>query len=640
MNSRTPESTTSQRGPLPVARRSAFLDFVTGRPVAISMAMLSLAVFGIVSFFKLRQDLLPEVSYPTLTVRTSWPGAAPEDVEQRISQRVSEALSTLNGLVRSSSSSRAGASDVLLEFDWGTPMTFAVQDVREKLDGVFLPDGVERPLILRYDPNLDPILRIGLTSKRQFEGEAAAIEELKALRWVAENRIERDLESLEGVAAVSVRGGLQEEIRVRLNPYQLAARQLDPSEVASRLAQENVNAAGGSLREGSTEYIVRTVNEFTDLEEIRDLSVARRGSAQVRLRDIAEIDAGYEKREVVTRIGGREAVELAIYREAGSNIVLLADRVREKLFGTPEQQAFVEKRAKEQAESGSASGDTFRDRQQGNFLAHELRQEVDLTLLSDQSVFIEDAVKDVRDAALIGAGLAVLVIWVFLRRLAPTVIIAISIPLSVVVTFAPMFLAGVSLNIMSLGGLALGVGMLVDNAIVVLESITRCREEGDRLRDAAIRGTREVAGAVTASTLTTISVFAPIVFVSGIAGQIFGDQALTVVTKEGRVVSGLPIEDSPQRVVLKVQGDKQEIIARREIDEVVSSKLSLMPEGLEKQIPPQEMHDLFAFITLDKPPEDPDARRLTGSRIVPGQSSNAAEFPGLIEQLLPGYSAA
>ena len=509
-----------------MATPSRFLRFVTGRPVAISMAMLSLAVFGMVSFLKLRQDLLPEISYPTLTVRTSWPGAAPEDVEQRISMRVAEALSTLSGLVRTSSTSRAGVSDVLLEFDWGTEMTFAVQDVREKLDGVFLPVGVERPLILRYDPNLDPILRIGLTTPED-RTDLGPVEELKALRWLAENRIERELESLEGVAAVTVRGGLEEEIRVRLDPYQLAARQLDPSEVAARLAQENVNAAGGSLREGSTEYIVRTVNEFSGLEEIRDLAIAQRGSARVRLRDIGTVEAGYEKREVVTRIGGREAVELAVYREAGANIVQLSERVREKLFGTEEQREWV---AEQEREGESGSGERFRDRQMGSFLVNELRGDAELTLLSDQSVFIEDAVRDVRDAAVIGAGLAVLVIWVFLRRLAPTVIIAVSIPLSVVVTFAPMYLADVSLNIMSLGGLALGVGMLVDNAIVVLESITRCREEGDDLRSAAVRGTREVAGAVTASTLTTISVFAPIVFVTGIAGQIFGDQALTVVT--------------------------------------------------------------------------------------------------------------
>jgi HAE1 family hydrophobic/amphiphilic exporter-1 len=506
----------------PPPQSAGLLQLVTERPVAVTMLMLSLAVFGLVSFFKLRQDLLPEISYPTLTVRTSWPGSSPEDVEQRISTRIQEALNTLTGVVRSSSTSRAGVSDVLLEFTWGTPMTFAVQDVREKLDGVFLPDGVERPLILRYDPNLDPVLRLGLVDSDGRSDEETLIQ----LRWIAENRIKRELEALEGVAAVQVRGGLEEEIHVEVDPFQLAARNIDPAELSARLAQENINASGGALREGSTEYIVRTVNEFRDLEEIADLAIARRGEAAVRVRDVANVRRTYAKREVTSRIDGAEAVELAIYREAGANIVQLAARLQEQVYGTAEQR----RRATELEQDRGAGALTLGDRASVDYLAHRLRQDVRFELLSDQSVFIEDAVEDVQSAAVFGAGLAILVIWLFLRRVAPTLIIGIAIPISVVVTFAPMYLADVSLNIMSLGGLALGVGMLVDNAIVVLESITRCREEGDGLRAAAVRGTREVGGAVTASTLTTVAVFAPIVFVTGIAGQIFGDQALTVVT--------------------------------------------------------------------------------------------------------------
>jgi HAE1 family hydrophobic/amphiphilic exporter-1 len=501
---------------------SAAKAFVVARPVAITMIVLSMAVFGVVSFFKLRQNLLPEISYPTLTVRTTWPGSAPEDVESRISVRVAEALGTLKGLVRSSSTSRAGVSDVLLEFDWGTQMSFAVQDVREKLDGVFLPDGVERPIILRYDPNLDPVLRIGLVSKQRF---ATPDEELIALRWLAENRIERELESIPGVAAVQVRGGLEEEIHVEVDPAELASRQLSLAQVSARLAQENINAAGGSLREGATEYIVRTVNEFEDLDEIENLALVRRGGATVRLADVATVTTTYKKREVTSRIDDRESVELAIFREAGADIVALARTVRERVFGTEQQQAA----AAEMAEEGKEPR-TMEDRARTAFLAYELRKDVDAQLLSDQSVFIAQAVKDVRDSAVVGAILAVIVIWLFLRRLSATGIIALSIPISIVVTFAPMYLAGVSLNIMSLGGLALGVGMLVDNAIVVLESITRCRDEGDDYRTAAVRGVKEVTGAVVSSTLTTVCVFAPIVFVEGVAGQIFGDQALTVVS--------------------------------------------------------------------------------------------------------------
>ena len=502
--------------------RASAASFVTDRPVAVLMIIVAIAVFGFVSFGKLPVDLLPEISYPTLTVRTTYKGAAPADVEDRVSVRLQEALSTLPNLVRATSISRAETSDVLLEFDWGTSMTFAVQDVRDKLDGVFLPAGTERPLILRYDPNLDPILRIGLTSV-DGDDEAGRTEELIHLRWLAEKRIKRELESIPGVAAVAVRGGLEEEIKVRVDPFKMAAQNLDPAALAARLAAENINASGGLIREGSTEYLVRTQNEFRDLEEIANLALERRGAATIRIRDVASVERTYAEREVSSRIGGRESVEIAVYREAGANIVALATQVKDRVLGTEGQQ-----RAAKEQESRGQSG-AWGEREKTDFLAHRYRKEARMELLSDQSTFIRAAVDDVKSSAVIGSILAVVVILAFLRQLVPTFIIAVSIPISVVVTFAPMYVGDVSLNIMSLGGLALGVGMLVDNAIVVLESITRCREEGDSLRNAAVRGVREVAGAITASTLTTVAVFAPIVFVHGIAGQMFGDQSLTVV---------------------------------------------------------------------------------------------------------------
>ena len=498
---------------------------VIRRPVAVTMFVISLAVFGAVSFSKLRVDLLPEISYPTLTVRTAWPGAAPEDVEERLSEKLQEALSTLDDLVRSTSVSRAGTSDVLLEFDWGTSMTFAVEDVRERLGGVFLPDGAERPLILRYDPNLDPILRIGVRAPpgRAAEGDEEREAELIQLRWMAENRLKRELESIEGVAVAQVRGGLEEEIRVHVDPERLGALRVDPGDLARRLAQENINASGGSLTEGSVEYLVRTVNQFRGVEEIEAMPVVRRGDAIVRVRDLGNVERSYEKREVVTRIGGGESVEIALFREADANIVHLAKRLRERVFGSEaEQKAALELAGKEQH--------TLGERESASFLAHELRKDVQLELLSDQSVFIEDAVEDVQSSAVIGSLLAVLVIWLFLRSAAGTFVIGVSIPISLIVAFAPMFLADVTLNIMSMGGLALGTGMMLDNAIVILESITRRREQGDDRRQAAVRGTAEVTGAMIASTLTSVAVFAPIVFVTGIAGQIFGDQALTVVS--------------------------------------------------------------------------------------------------------------
>lgn len=515
-----PASEPERRGP------EGFFAFVTDRPVAVLMLMVVFAVFGAVSLDKLPVDLLPEISYPTLTVRTTYRGSAPQDVEDRVSVRLQEALSTLPHLVRSTSISRAETSDVVLEFDWGTSMTFAVQDVRDKLDGVFLPQGTERPLILRYDPNLDPILRIGLTSSEARAGEDR-VSRLIHLRWLAEKRIQRDLEAIPGIAAVQVRGGLEEEIRVRVDPFAMAAHGLDPAALASRLAAENINASGGLIREGSTEYLVRTLNEFQTVSEIEKLAIARRGNATIRVEDVAEVERTFAEREVVSRIGGDESVEIAIYREAGANIVELADEVRRRVFGTEGQ-----RKAAEQLEREGSQGGAFSQRERTDFLAWRYRDDARFEVLSDQSTFIRDAVDDVKSSAVLGSILTVLVILAFLRHLASTAIIAVTIPLSVIVTFAPMYLGDVSMNIMSLGGLALGVGMLLDNSIVVLESIARCREEGDSLRGATIRGTREVAGAMTASTLTTVSVFAPIVFVHGIAGQIFGDQAMTVVASQ------------------------------------------------------------------------------------------------------------
>ncbi len=510
--------------PNDMPKSRGLLAMVPKRPVAVICVFLAVALFGLVSLDRLPMDLLPEISYPTLTVRTTYPGAAPEDVEDRISERVSESLSTLNGLVRSSSISRAETSDVLLEFTWGTNMTFAVQEVRDRLDSVFLPQDAERPLILRYDPNLDPILRIGVRAPITDEADAQESDDPEALirlRWLAEQRIKRQLESIKGLAAVQVHGGLEEEILVQVDPARLAAMGITPNLIGSRLAQENLNASAGQIREGSTDYLVRTLNEFKTVDEIANLALERRGDATIRVKDVATIHRTYAEREVVTRIGGSEAVEITVFREAGANIVDVARKVRHAVFGNEEQKMLA---------LGTAKGQVWGDKRKLTQLAYTQRKEAAFELLSDQSVFIEAAVSDVRQAGALGAIFAVLVMWLFLRRVTATLIIAVAIPISVVGTFAPMLMSGVSLNIMSLGGLALGIGMLVDNAIVVLESITRCREEGDGLVDSSIRGVREVAGAITASTLTTVAIFAPIVFVDGIAGQIFTDQAVTVVS--------------------------------------------------------------------------------------------------------------
>ncbi len=527
-------------------------SITTRRPVAILMVVMAVCVFGWVSYQRLALDLMPDIAYPTLTVRTEYPGTAPEEVENLISRPLERELGIVPHLVRISSVSKAGQSDVILEFEWDTDMNDVSQDIREKVDRTWLPEEAEKPLLLRYDPSLDPIMRLGLYTDKADADEGAALFQLREL---AEEEIRRQFESIAGVAAVKVKGGLEEEIHVSLQERQISLLGLDISAINRRLDQANVNLPGGLLREGQTEYLVRTLNEFKSLDEIGELIIAQEGDADIRLRDVALVERSHKDREILTRVNGRESVELEIYKEADANIVAVAQAVRDRLGGTPEQQAYVARLAEAEADtvveeavdeeaSDEKAGDEEEDlkaRKRADaiktmerlrltdFIAFRLPESAHLEVLSDQSVFIENSIDEVQKSALLGGAMAVLVLLVFLRNILHTLIVAVTIPVSVVATFAPMYLSDVSLNIMSLGGLALGVGMLVDNSIVVLESIFRCREEGDDLVTATVRGTGEVGGAVFASTLTTIAVFFPIVFVEGVAGQVFGDMALTVV---------------------------------------------------------------------------------------------------------------
>ena len=535
--------------------KHTFFEFTTKRPVAITMIVIGILVFGWISYSQLSLNLMPDITYPSLTVRTEFAGTAPEEVETSISRPVEEALGVVTNLVSISSISKAGQSDVILELNWDTDMNQAISEVREKLDAVFLPQDAEKPIILKYDPSLDPIIRLGLTGGP----------DLFFSRYVAEEQIKRQLETVDGVASVKVKGGYEEEIRVELNEQMLSLLNLDIQQIRRRLNEENVNLAGGELKEGQTEYIVRTLNEFKSINEIANIKLGFQNGREIRLSDIAQVYRTYKERKIITRLDGVESVELEVYKEGDANIVEVARRVRNKVFGSAEQQAFVakmkaeaktkketkiesekkdpEKKVKKRkgGKKGRGKGGAnfqkrqaefqkqMRMKQMTNFITNKLPKKMKLDLLTDQSRFIENSINDVKKTAVYGGLLAVLVLFLFLRNLSTTVIVGMAIPISIIATFAPMRLFNVSLNIMSLGGLALGIGMLVDNAIVVIESIFRCREEGDDRVQSVIRGTSEVGGAVTASTLTTIAVFFPMVFVQGIAGQIFGDLALTVV---------------------------------------------------------------------------------------------------------------
>lgn len=466
----------------------SIVDVAIKRPVTVWMFTFAVMLFGLVGLSRLAVNLLPDLSYPTLTVRTNYTGAAPAEIEQLITKPIEEAVGVVKGLRKISSVSKAGQSDVLLEFEWDVAMDITSLEVREKLDLISLPLDVQKPLILKFNPSLDPIIRLGLqTSDNSVAG-------LTKLRTYAEYDVKRQLESLLGVASVKLGGGLEQEYQVIIDQHKLAQLNLSSQEIINRINAENINISAGKLIEGNTQYLVRTLNQFTDIRQIGELVVYRENGQIITLNDIATIVDGYKERTDVTRINAVEAVELAIYKEGDANTVQVAKLINNKL---------------------DAINKSLGDRYQ-------------LTVVYDQSTFISNAISEVKSAALIGGLLAMLILYLFLRSIIPTLIISLSIPVSVIATFNMMYGNGISLNIMSLGGIALATGLLVDNAIVVLENIARYKEQGLSAVEAARKGTKEVSGAIIASTLTTLAVFVPLIFVEGVAGQLFADQAMTV----------------------------------------------------------------------------------------------------------------
>ncbi len=462
------------------------VKFSINRPVTVFMFTVAAVIFGVISYSKLNLNLLPKISYPTLTIRTEYPGTAPSEIENIVSKPIEETCGVVDNVVRISSVSRAELSEVTVEFAWHTNMDFATLKLREKLDLLRLPVGATKPVILRYDPNQEPIMKLGIS------GDA----DLGFIRYVTEREVKQALESIEGVAACSISGGLEDEIHIDLDEQKLSLLNLPIATVASRLSQENVDLSAGILRQKDSQYLVRTVNQFKSVDEIKDIIVEKRGDIQITLGSIAEVYRGFKERKVISRIDGRECIEAAIYRAADANTVSVANEVNSRL--------------------GMVRETILRPRN------------LDFTIITNQSKFIRSTIDEVKSAAVFGGILAVFVLLYFLKNVRSTLIIGAAIPISVVVTFFLMFSSKISLNIISLGGLALGIGMLVDNSIVVLEAIQRHKDAGEPPREASLKGTTEVAGAVTASTLTTVAVFFPIVFVEGVAGQLFKDMALTV----------------------------------------------------------------------------------------------------------------
>lgn len=461
-----------------------FIALSVRRRVTVVMTALAVAAFGIVGYNRLPLELFPDISYPSITIQTDFPDTAPQEVENLVTRPVEEAVGVLRGLKSIHSVSRPGVSEVTLEFDWDSDMDLLSMEVREKLDRLVLPTEAEEPIVLRFDPSLDPIMRIALSGPG----------ELNELRNLADRKIKLDLETVKGVASAQVKGGLEDEIHIDVHQERLAALGIPLSDVRDVVGVSNVNMPGGSLRGVDMQFLIRTLNEFDTVDEIGEVIVAERDGAAVRLRDIASVNMGTKEREEITRVDGKECIEIAAFKEGDANTVTVARLLRERI-------------------------DQWNEK---------LPEGAKLTMLFDQSHFIEQSISEVRSSAVIGGILSIIVLFLFLRELRSTIIIAMTIPLAVVATFLFMYQFNISLNVMSLGGLSLSIGMMLDNSIVVLESIYRKRKLGVPLARAAVDGTDEVAAAVAASTLTSVAVFLPIVFVEGIAGQLFRDQAVTV----------------------------------------------------------------------------------------------------------------
>lgn len=462
------------------------------RPVTVAMFTLAALVFGLVLLNRLGFNLLPELSYPTLTVRTDFEGAAPAEVENLISRPLEGVLGTIKGLRQVRSVSKAGRSDVYLEFYWGTNIDVASLDVREKLEQVFLPLEVTAPSLLRFNPNNDPIIRMSLNKELQ-DGEDPTTA-LANLRRYADLQLSRRVETIEGVAATKASGGLEDEIQILLNQGQLSQLNISVAEIANKLRTQNINMSGGQIRNGQQQLLVRTFNEYRSIEDFANTIILSKDQKIVRLKDIAEVKSTHKDPTAIIRHNGKQAVEIAIYKEGDANTVKVAEAVHQQLEG----------------------------------ITKNLPENMKLTVLTDASEFIDNAISELVLSAIIGGILAMIVIYLFLGQFGPTFIISLTIPFSIIITFNLMFAAKIDMNIMSLGGLALAVGMLVDNAIVVLENIAKKKEKGLSIAEAAFQGASEVSGAITASTLTTIAVFLPLIFVEGIAGQLFRDQALTI----------------------------------------------------------------------------------------------------------------
>ena len=452
------------------------------------MFMISAVVtlLGIISLSRLPVDLMPEFEQPTLNVRTSYAGVGPLEIEELITRPMEQAVSAVPGITRVESSSSEGNSQIRLNFEWGSDLSEAADEVRTRVDRMRnrLPEDADPPTIFKFDSNQLPVLQIGI------EGDYDPV----TLREVAQNEIAPRFQRVDGVAAVTVNGGVRREIHVDLSKEKITALNLSVSQVVNALRSENQNTPLGEIYQGDSTFLVRSQGQFQSIEDIKNMVVMTRQAVPVYLRDIAEVSDTTEQRRSFMRINGKPGIQLQVQKQSGKNTVAVARAVRVEVDRVNKEVPGVR-----------------------------------MIVTQDNSVFIQRAIDNVQEHALVGGILVVLIIFAFLRDVRSTLIVCTSIPVSVIGTFALLYFGGFTLNTMTFGGLALGIGMIVDAAIVVLENTHRHLHMGKDKMTAAIEGSEEVWSAILASTLTHIAVFIPLLFLSGTASIMFTQLSVVVM---------------------------------------------------------------------------------------------------------------
>ncbi|OIO32692.1 MAG: hypothetical protein AUJ70_04985 [Candidatus Omnitrophica bacterium CG1_02_40_15] len=481
-------------------------DLSINKPVTVTMIFLGVVLMGLISMGRLPQELFPAISYPQLTIVTTYENAAPEEVETLITKIIEEAVGTVGNLKRISSASKEGISLVTTEFNWGTNMDFASLGVREKIDLVKerLPLGSSDPIVMKFNPFELPVMTLSVT------GEKAPSELLK----LTKKFIKDELEKVPGVASCNITGGIEREIVVLVDQARLRAQGVGINKIVDMLRSSNLNYPAGTIEEHFYEYLIRTIGEFEIVSQIKDTVVGidepenerfvsealdgrkkKEGDSRlIYLKDIADVKDTFRERTSISRFNSKENISVSILKQAGSNTLQAADNIKKRL----------------------------------DSIKKDLPEGINVNIVYDQSIFIKKSIRDVGDAAWQGGLLAFLVLWLFLKKIKPSLIVAMSIPISIMITFTLMYFSGISLNMLSLGGLALGIGMLVDAGIVVIENISNHIQAGKELKEAARVGANEVEGPIWGSVMTTIVVFLPMIFVTGIAGQLFKEVAITV----------------------------------------------------------------------------------------------------------------